>query len=740
MSVDRPTFTDSWTLVAPLRPALRADVRSCAHGRRAGRWIVLRDGAGEQHVRLSRGAYAFAGLLDGSRTVDDAWRAAQRAVGDDAPTQGEAVRILGALYGANLLRPDLPDDAESLLRRRTTRRSRQAGAAALSALFIRIPLLNPDRALDAVRPIVAWLFTRWGFALWLMLIALALAHLAGRERELLGGASGVIAPSNLPWLFAVFLVVKALHEVGHGVACKALATREGAPRAEVREAGVMLLVFTPVPYVDCSAAWSLRSKWRRAAVGAAGMYAELFVASVAAIVWSRTSSDSLVHALCYNAIFIAGVSTVLFNANPLLRFDGYYILSDLTNSPNLARRAQDQLHAWVKRVVWGVRRALAPARSPREARWLVAYALGSGAYKVFVFGAIILFIVQRYAFLGAALAAVALLGWLVIPAARLLNYLTSSPELESARPRAALTTLSVVAAVALLVGAVPAPDRVRAQGVVEPSRVQTLFAPHDGFVVFDAPGGHDAAKDALVAGDVVLTLDSPELRAAALELAARRDELAARRRQALATDPAAARIVAEQLDAVEFRLAAAHDRLDALRVRAPFDGVWAPATPGKHPAFVREGDELGAVVDANARVVRAVLRQSGAHAPTHVGAPVTIRAPGDAETLLRGRVVRVSPASVDRLPSVALGAAGGGDALLATNTDDPVRARERFFEVVIEPVTPADADPASLADAHTLDVLRPGRRVLVRFDAGASPLGAQWLRALRRTLQRGTES
>ena len=143
-------------------------------------------------------------------------------------------------------------------------------------------------------------------------------------------ADRVLAVENLLVMWLCFPVVKFLHELGH-----AYAVKNGG--GEVHEMGIMLLVFTPVPYVDASAASGFRSKWRRALVGAAGMLTEILIAAVFIVVWVAAEPGWL-RAIAFNVGLSAGVSTVIFNANPLLRFDGYYILSDLIEVPNLGAR------------------------------------------------------------------------------------------------------------------------------------------------------------------------------------------------------------------------------------------------------------------------------------------------------------------------------------------------------------------------------------------------------------------
>ena len=158
----------------------------------------------------------------------------------------------------------------------------------------------------------------------------------------------------------MMVVIKTVHEFGHSFACR----RFGG---EVHTMGIMFLLFTPIPYMDATASWSFRSRWQRALVGAAGMIVEVFVASLATFVWASTAPGTI-HSLAYNMMFVASVSTVLFNANPLLRFDGYYILSDLLDIPNLHQRSTGLLRHFVEFMPLDTRKSINPTRSRRETR------------------------------------------------------------------------------------------------------------------------------------------------------------------------------------------------------------------------------------------------------------------------------------------------------------------------------------------------------------------------------------
>ena len=266
-----------------------------------------------------------------------------------------------------------------------------------------------------------------------------------------------------PQLFLIELIVIilsiSLHEFGHAIMCR----RFGG---EVHTMGVMFMVFTPMPYVDATSSWSFRSRWQRVLVGAGGMIPELFVAAGMIFVWANTGEGTL-HSLAYNIMFVASVSTLLFNANPLMRFDGYYILSDLLDIPNLYFRSNQQLIYLIERFGFGGKKAESPAHSVREAWWLGVYGLAGHIYRTFVFAVILFFLSSRYLILGVIMAAVCFVSWIIMPVVRLVQYLSTSPRLERNRIRAVAVCAGVVAVVLTFLELIPFPNNFRAPGVLQ---------------------------------------------------------------------------------------------------------------------------------------------------------------------------------------------------------------------------------------------------------------------------------
>ena len=219
------------------------------------------------------------------------------------------------------------------------------------------------------------------------------------------------------------------------------------------------------------------------------MIVEMAIAAVAAIVWSMTPDKSPVHALAYNAMVIGSVTTLLFNGNPLLRYDGYYMLSDLLEIPNLAQRSKDYVYYLVKKYVCGVKNPRNPAHSVGEKIWFIFYGIASTIYLTIVVVAILFFIAGKLFLLGVVLAVAASVAWLCVPVGKFIHYLATNNELMRVRARAVGTVMGFVAIVVGGIGLIPVPDRERMEGVVEPLEMQVIYARGDGFVSSVVPSG-----------------------------------------------------------------------------------------------------------------------------------------------------------------------------------------------------------------------------------------------------------
>jgi putative peptide zinc metalloprotease protein len=565
---------------------------------------------------------------------------------------------------------------------------------------------------------------------WLGLILVAGYFVMGRADELASKATGILNPQGLPLLYVALIIVKICHEFGHSFACKKFG-RDTGSGGEVHILGIMFLVFTPLPYVDASSSLALKSKWHRAIVGAAGMMVEMGIAAIAAIVWATTGESSpTVHSAAFNVVFIGSVSTLIFNGNPLLRYDGYYILSDLLEIPNLAQRSKDYLYYLVKRYVWSVKQARNPAHTPGEKVWMVLYAISSTIYRVFISVVILLFITDAVPFLGAILAATAVIGWGLVPLGKFVHYLTSNGELMRVRPRAILTSLVVPAVLIALAATVAVSDPFYVEGVVRPNHLTDIHAGVDGFLVKNLPSGAVVKRGP--DNPVLVLLDNQVLRHQQQMNMADLAQFEARLGQARTDEPVAIKIRERQIRGVKDKIRRVEQQLADLEVRSPQAGQWISPELLQH-AFVHRGQKLGVVATMDDLIIRSEATQdvAGILLDLPLGTAVEVRIKGRPDQQFTGRITAELPAGQKQLPSQALSAAAGGPIAVVTSDRNGTTAAEGVFEIQVTP----DAD--SLAK-HQPDAIRllPEQRVIIRFDTPAKPLLEQGWRWLSQLLQR----
>ena len=724
MASNRPTFHESWYRVAELSPRLLTDVHVYRQHFRGKLWYVLENSANNQFSRVSVAAHHFIGLLNGRRTVSDVWSMCNDHLGDEAPTQGEVIQLLGQLHTANLLYAELPPDSENLLNRYRSRIKRQVQGFVTNLLFIRIPLIDPDRFLDRWIGLAGSVFSKIGFFLWLIVISIGSYFLISNSGELVYQSRDVLSPDNLIYLYLTFVCIKVFHEFSHAFACKKFG-QFNSNGGQVHTMGIMFLVFMPLPYVDASSAWAFRSKWHRVILGSAGVAAELFAAAIAAIVWARTSTGT-VHIIAYNVIFVASVSTLLFNGNPLLRFDAYYVLSDLLEIPNLSQRSKDFLYYLVKRYGWGMKHANSPAHTVGERLWFFFYGLASTAYRVFISVRILLFLNDRLPeelfIIVPILACSAVVMWLFVPIGKFIRFLAVGPELARTRTRAVCTTVATLCTLIVVLGVIPMRDHVRVEGVVEPVELAIVHAQSAGFVedILGSPRKVSASDE------TVINLSNRRLEAERKSLAAEHSSLETRWRLAQLREIAAAQILSEQIQALNEKIDRVDFELASLNLQSPLSGIWVGSDIEKaRGVYLERGRQIGFVGSLDDVLIRATARQSVA--ALLIEEPdfgLEIRVKKRPDVTFTGTIENIYPAGQEVLPSEALGyMAGGSMPTVAANTRQSIAA-EKFFEVRIKP------------DRNEERSLMTGQRVIARIRLSNRPLALQWWRSIRQLFQR----
>lgn len=705
-----PLVSGSWYRVAPLKPSLAGGLRIVRQRVRDQLWHVLVEPGSGRQVRLNPAAYAFVGRCDGQATVGALWDRLLAQGGDDAPTQDDILRLLAQLFRAGMLQFDAAPHLSLLFARRGEDQDRRRRAF-VNPLVLRTRLFDPTRLLDRLAPIASALW-RWPvFLLWLLAVGMGLLAAASEYPALRADALRLLAtPSSYALAWLAYPLVKALHELGHGLAVR----RFGG---EVREFGVSLLLLTPAPYVDASAANAFATARRRAAVSAAGIMVELALAALAMAAW-LAFSPGLLRDFALVVVLICSVSTVLFNANPLLRLDGYHLLCDLLQLPNLATRSQAWWGAQWRRLVAGEEALPASAIAAGETKWLAFYAPASWLYRAGLLVALVFWVGHQSWLLG-WLVALGLAGWLATTAVRgLLRSAAQAPDLP-ARRRALGTAAVFAVGVLVLLFVVPAPSSVVARGVVWPPERALLRPQAAGFV--ESAVVRDGTP--VQAGDVVVKMLDPVLLAQHEKVLGERTGLMAQQYQALLHDPARAGDINEQIARNEAERQRAEQQLADLDVRAHSAGrAVLPREQDLAGSYAARGAMLGYVLGPEAAQVRAVLRDEDLLRVRGHLQGIEVRLAGQPGRVHTGNLRNETPAATRELPSAALGDRHGGP--VAVDPADTTGVRTQL------PVFLVDVDVPGLPVDHI------GGRAWVKLELASEPLGLQVLRVLRQLLVR----
>ncbi len=696
-----------WYRVARLRPRLRLRIRVQRRVMRGEVWYVLIDDERRRFHRVDAVAYQLVGRLDGSISVDAAWRALHQRLGDKAPTQSEALRMLTQLSDAELLTVHADADADAMLKRRRERK-RGLRAAVGNPLSFKVPLVDPSALLQRVLPATRWLFSGTGLLLWLALVGAAsvLALMHGPELQL-SISQQARSAGFLFQMWALYPLVKLVHE-----ACHALAVRRWG--GEVHEVGINLVMFNPLPYVDASAANGFPQRHWRMAVSAAGVMAELAIAAIALFLWNASNSAT-VQTAALAVIAACGVSTLLFNANPLARFDGYYLMCDALDLPNLQPRGRAMLAHFAQRLI-GVARADAMPETSRREAWIVtSYAVLSWLYQLLVIVTICYWLYQPYALI--AIGLLLFSGWSLIasPVLRAAGSLMSDSRFNGRRLRVLATTGGVLLVAVLALFVVPAPSFTVQQGVVWTPAEATVRAEAPGELVslFVSPNRRVEPNQAIA------TLDNLELRSERETAQAKWQQLDIQYFNAMLGEPLEARRLGLERDAVGVNLSRLDQQLGAMTVQAPRAGQWiVPKDTAQPGHYYRRGDEVGYILsDEPTMLVKVALTEAQAALMREHASQVTVRLAAAPQDELPATLDRETPSVTRTLPSAVLGSTAGGP--IATDPDDSTGRKTLASVVMVDVRVPG----------HRTELI--GARAWVRIDHQREPLARQWGRVLQ---------
>ncbi len=702
-----------WYRVAKLQPKLHNQVEIHRHDYRGLIWYLLENTTTGRSHRFNPAAYQFIGLMDGERSVQEIYDRICEKLDEYAPGQEEIIDLMGKLYQADLLKSGATADTEELFERQAQQRSNKLKQRFANPVALRFALWDPEDLLNRHFHKVSWIFNKWVGLAWVLLMLYTVLEAAQHWPQISHHFSiNALSPYNLLLMFLLYPPLKFVHELGHAFSAKL----EGG---EVHEMGINFLLFMPVPYVNVSTATHFRSRYKRMLVSAAGIMVESFFAALGLLLF-LAAQPGLVQSIGFNIFLIGGISSLFFNGNPLLKYDGYYVLADGLGIPNLFQRSSQYWQYLFQRYLFGLRDAVSPANAPGEAPWFVGYSLLSLLYRLGILWFILVVVTEKFFYLGVLLAI-----WLVSlqilrPLYKALHYLVASPALQQKRNRALASSLSIGLALVAVIGFMPIPAYTLNQGVVWQPDETRLRAETDGFV----KDLKVANNQTVTAGTPLLSLHDPFLRSEARIARARVKELKSRYRAGRAQGNIEAGMAREELRVAESELRHILERASTMSVKAFKDGqlmlLEADDLPGR---FLRKGDLLGYILDDEQPTVRMAVSQD------HIGqlrqrvVDVKVRFASNPDKEFPARILRQAPEATNQLPSAALATTGGGKFIVTPDSENQMVSTEKVFLVDLKPDF----------QGHEIPL---GTRAYVRIDHGSEALASQWYRRLRQVFLR----
>jgi len=704
-------------------------------------WWVVKDPIALAYYRFRPEEYALLDMLDGLTSLDTLKDQFEARFPPRRITVEELSRFVATLHRSGLVIGDRAGQGPQLFERRRQRIWKQWMHWLSNIMSMRFRGIDPDWMLEKLDPWFGWLFSPPAIVAACFFVASAvLLVLVNFDvfRAKLPEFHQFFAAGNWLYLAIALAVTKILHEFGHGLSCKHYG-------GECHEMGMMLLVFTPCLYCDVSDSWMLPNKWKRAAIGAAGMYVEVIIASIATYLWWN-SHAGVFNQLCLDVMFVSSVSTILFNANPLLRYDGYYILSDVLEIPNLRQKANTILGRLASRWCLGIKQQDDPFLPQRNLGLFALYAVASSIYGWIVTASIFLFVWSvfkpyRLEVLGQILAFGAIWGLVIRPLQGMIKFLKVPGRRDEVKARNVIVTGVVASLLVAAIALIPLPQRVWCAVELRPRGEETVYV--------TVPGKLETltvkAGAVVKGGDEIARLSSIDLDLAIAELEGKatqyRARLASLERERF-NDPAAGLEIGtaeESLKSVAEQLEKKLEDRGKLVLTAPRDGVVLPAQSikpqpdgtGKLPtwsgnpldpehlgAVFQQGTVVCMVGDANRFEAVMVVDQSEVEFVSQ-GQPVDLKLDAFPWRTFTGTVDEIAETHIEN-GSERLSVKAGGS--VPTETDEA--GREVPISTSYEALMTVDD-----ADA----VFTPGMRGTARIKVGSRTVGGWLLRLLWQT-------
>ena len=540
--------------------------------------------------RIGFPEYVFISQLDGNTSSATALAVTAQSQGTEALDEGKASEVVDWLLQNGLAGFE---GSYSGIDASEQQKSQTSLLSKLNPFWIKVPLGNPARLLGWAHPYCQWMFHP--LTILLSLVFMAAGFLAALTNwEPLFGGFNLFASGNWIWLLASWLLLKMIHEFAHGIACRHFG-------GQVSEAGMIFILLAPLAYVNVTSSWRFQNKWKRIAVAAAGMYVELLIAAACVFAMLHTES-AVMRDILVNTIVMSGITTLLFNANPLMRFDGYFILSDLLQIPNLYENGSKAFRQNASWIFLG-QSSEQGCREIRKRKTLTTvYGWLTAIWKILICVGMTITASTMFGGFGILLALFGVFSWFAKPTFETFKRLSIHFK---RRPQAIVRTGALTGLAALFLVAswlwIPSPCAIRAPCVVDFQDAAKVRTESSGFIaeVYVKEGA------TVTAGQPLLRIENPELVAEVKELHARLQLEQTRESIALdESEPAQAQVAVRQQEAIQTSLETRQSEQDAMIIRAPCAGqVIARDLESMAGSYFEKGEIVMLISDDNVKEV-----------------------------------------------------------------------------------------------------------------------------------------
>ena len=639
-------------------------------------FVSVEDPVRSKHYRIGLAEYRFIAKINGERSNANIFellknetgaQQGQQQASNELP-QDQIVQIANWLLAMNLVTVNQSDNSLRL-NAMAQQIERAKMKSWLNPISIRFSLFNPNRFLKSIQPATEWLFSSWFFVLWVMIGVYSLVCLVDNWQRVYASSANVLSSGSWIWLLITWFVLKVVHESAHGIACRKYG-------GEVPEFGVVFILFAPMAFVNVTSMWRFVNRWQRMVVSAAGMYVEFLVAFLAIIVWSQT--DGVVASIAFSVMVMSSVTTILFNANPLMRFDGYFLLSDLLAIPNLYGKGGQWFSETTKQLFFGVPRQTQFHGNERVP--VAIYGALAFVWRILIGLGLIIAASVLLQGAGLVLSGIGVVTWFALPILRQIVSLTdSNGQVKINKIRTAVSVACLVGFVVAGVYVFQAPATKSAPAIVQLHNESVIRSDASGFVT----AIHVAEGQTVAKGDLLIELENPELANELVELTRLREEAKIQSRiHQQQGNQAMVQAETQRVYGLTDQIIEKQSATKGLQVLATDDGVIVQRQlANRLGSFVEQGDELLTVAKLDSKEVVVSVDQSEYDATVWTtGKQLRLMFPGKA--VVNATLVSINPRASQSPTFPSLTATQGGSLPVRTLVKSPSDDNELNFELL----------------------------------------------------------